>query len=60
MEVNAIGIIAVVVVLGIILLYAFSLVDAFTPELIMFLVCIVALAAIFGIVMLALAIKNRE
>ena len=60
MEDTAIGIVAVVVVLGIVLLYAFSLVNAFTPELITALVCTVAIIAIVGIVLLALSLKNRE
>jgi hypothetical protein len=61
MEANlGIGIVAVAVVIGIVLLCAFSFVDAFTPELNTALVCVVAIVAIFAIVLMAFAFKNRE
>jgi len=58
MEVCAVGIIAVVVLLGIVLLYAFSLVGAFLPELMIALVAIVAVVAVVAIVLMALAYKT--
>ena len=60
MEGNAIGILAVVVVLGIVLLCAYVLVNSFTPELIMALACIVAVVTIVAIGLLAIAINSRD
>ena len=59
METDAIGIIAIVVV-RIVLLLAFSLVNAFLPAMHLALVCLVAVVAIVGIVLLALSLKNRD
>jgi low temperature requirement protein LtrA len=60
MEVCAAGIIVVVVVLGIVLLCAFSLVGAFLPELNMALVTIVAVVAVVATVLMALTYRNRD
>jgi low temperature requirement protein LtrA len=56
----AVGLIAVTVVLGIVLLLAFSLVGAFLPELMMVLVAIVAIVAVVAISLMALTFKNRD
>jgi hypothetical protein len=56
----AIGIVAVAVVLGIVLLLSFTLVGAFLPELLMVLVGIVAVVAVVAITLMVLAFKNRE
>jgi hypothetical protein len=55
MEANALWIVAVVMVMDIVLLCAFSLVNAFTPEFIMSLVAIIALVAIVRIVAVLIA-----
>jgi hypothetical protein len=60
MGVTAIGIMAVVVVLAIVFLCAFSLVGAFLPELMMTLVAIVAVVGIVAIVLLALSFRNTD
>ena len=57
---SAIGVVAFVVVVGIILLCAFSIVEALTPAFLAALVAIVALVAIYAIVFAALAFKNRD
>ena len=59
METDAIGIIAIVVV-RIVLLLAFSFVNAFLQAMHLALVCLVAVVAIVGIVLLALSLKNRD
>ena len=59
MATDAIGIIAIVVV-RIVLLLAFSLVNAFLPAMHLALVCLVTVVAIVGIVLLALSLKNRD
>jgi len=57
---SAIGVVAFVVVLGIVLLRAFSFVEALGPEFMLALIAIITVLAIFGIVVVALAFKNRD
>jgi hypothetical protein len=47
-------------VLGIVLLLAFKLVETFTPEFMLALVCIVAIVAVLAISLMALTFKNRD